>query len=83
MPNPSSRPKRRTFLAFQPPSLGEEETLYDEGLEDLDGIEPLVRDVHAHHLYIVRSERELAGATRDDYRDAIEAVRHVHASFTT
>jgi dTDP-4-amino-4,6-dideoxygalactose transaminase len=45
--------------------------LYDEGLASLDGISPLARegrDVHAHHLYIVRVDPEQAGATRDDYR---------------
>ncbi len=48
--------------------------LYDEGLADLGGIEPLARDgrdVHAYHLYIVRIDPERAGATRDAYHDAL------------
>jgi dTDP-4-amino-4,6-dideoxygalactose transaminase len=48
--------------------------LYDEGLADLDGIEPLVRDpgdVHARHLYIVRVDPDAAGATRDHYQAAL------------
>ena len=49
--------------------------LYDEGLASLDGIRPLARerrDVHAHHLYIVRVDPEQAGATRDDYRAELD-----------
>jgi dTDP-4-amino-4,6-dideoxygalactose transaminase len=49
--------------------------LYDEGLAPLDGISPLARDgrdVHAHHLYIVRVDPEQAGATRDDYRAELD-----------
>ncbi len=49
---------------------------YDEGLASLDGIEPLVRDprdTHAHHLYVVRIDAEHAGATRDDYQQALTA----------
>jgi dTDP-4-amino-4,6-dideoxygalactose transaminase len=49
--------------------------LYDEGLASLDGISPLARegrDVHAHHLYIVRVDPEQAGATRDDYRAELD-----------
>jgi dTDP-4-amino-4,6-dideoxygalactose transaminase len=45
--------------------------LYDEGIADLDGIEPLAcdpRDTHALHLYVVRIDAERAGATRDDYQ---------------
>ncbi|HYZ78568.1 MAG TPA: DegT/DnrJ/EryC1/StrS family aminotransferase [Gaiellaceae bacterium] len=45
--------------------------LYDEGVADLDGIEPLARDprdVHALHLYVVRIDASRAGATRDDYQ---------------
>jgi len=45
--------------------------LYDEGLGDLEGIEPLARDprdTHARHLYIVRVDPEGAGATREDYQ---------------
>jgi dTDP-4-amino-4,6-dideoxygalactose transaminase len=49
-------------------------SLYDEGVADLEGIEPLARDprdAHAHHLYVVRVDAELAGGTRDDYRRAL------------
>jgi dTDP-4-amino-4,6-dideoxygalactose transaminase len=48
--------------------------LYDEGLADLEGIEPLVRDSrdgHARHLYVVRIDAEGAGATRDEYQRAL------------
>jgi dTDP-4-amino-4,6-dideoxygalactose transaminase len=48
--------------------------LYDDGLADLDGIEPLgrdSRDVHARHLYIVRIGAERAGGTRDEYQRAL------------
>jgi dTDP-4-amino-4,6-dideoxygalactose transaminase len=48
--------------------------LYDEAIDDLDGITPLARDPrdrHAHHLYVVRIDPETAGATRDDYRAAL------------
>ena len=41
--------------------------LYDDGLADLDGIEPLgrdPRDVHARHLYIVRIDAEQAREAR-------------------
>jgi dTDP-4-amino-4,6-dideoxygalactose transaminase len=47
---------------------------YDEAVADLDGITPLARDdrdVHALHLYVVRIEAELAGATRDEYQRAL------------
>jgi dTDP-4-amino-4,6-dideoxygalactose transaminase len=47
---------------------------YDETVADLDGITPLARDdrdVHALHLYVVRIEAELAGATRDEYHRAL------------
>ena len=47
--------------------------LYDEGLADLDGIEPLARDSrdgHARHLYIVRIDPAGAGGTRDEYQRA-------------
>jgi dTDP-4-amino-4,6-dideoxygalactose transaminase len=50
--------------------------LYDEAVADLDGIEPIgrdPRDTHAHHLYPVRVDPERAGATRDDYREALAA----------
>ncbi len=51
---------------------------YDAAIEELPGIEPLVRpsrpgDVHAHHLYIVRIDSELAGATREEYQAALLA----------
>ena len=44
---------------------------YDAAVAELDGIEPLARDprdVHALHLYVVRVDAGLAGATRDEYR---------------
>jgi dTDP-4-amino-4,6-dideoxygalactose transaminase len=44
---------------------------YDAAVAELDGIEPLARDprdVHAHHLYVVRIDAERAGGTRDDYQ---------------
>jgi dTDP-4-amino-4,6-dideoxygalactose transaminase len=47
---------------------------YDAGVAELDGIEPVARhpeDVHALHLYIVRIDAERAGATRDDYQQAL------------
>ena len=47
--------------------------LYDTALAELDGIEPVARDardLHAHHLYPVRVDRDRAGGTRDDYRHA-------------
>jgi dTDP-4-amino-4,6-dideoxygalactose transaminase len=49
--------------------------LYDEGLNGLDGITPLARDprdIHAHHLYVVRVDAGRAGGTRDDYRAALD-----------
>jgi dTDP-4-amino-4,6-dideoxygalactose transaminase len=49
---------------------------YDAAVAELDGIEPLARDprdLHAHHLYIVRIDRERAGATRDEYQRALVA----------
>jgi dTDP-4-amino-4,6-dideoxygalactose transaminase len=49
--------------------------LYDEGLADLDGIEPLARDprdTHALHLYVVRIDPDRAGAARDDYQRALK-----------
>ena len=48
--------------------------LYDEGIAELEGIEPLahdLRDSHARHLYVVRIDPGLAGATRDDYQRAL------------
>jgi dTDP-4-amino-4,6-dideoxygalactose transaminase len=50
--------------------------LYDEAVAELDGIEPVARDerdVHAHHLYVVRIDAERAGATRDEYQQALAA----------
>jgi dTDP-4-amino-4,6-dideoxygalactose transaminase len=47
---------------------------YDEAVVELEGIEPLARDprdTHALHLYIVRIDRERAGAGRDDYQRAL------------
>jgi dTDP-4-amino-4,6-dideoxygalactose transaminase len=49
--------------------------LYDDGIDDLDGVTPLARDPrdrHAHHLYVVRIDPDRAGATRDDYRAALD-----------
>jgi dTDP-4-amino-4,6-dideoxygalactose transaminase len=48
--------------------------LYEDGLAGLEGIAPLARDprdTHALHLYVVRIDPELAGATRDDYQRAL------------
>ncbi|MDX6511271.1 MAG: hypothetical protein QOE36_775, partial [Gaiellaceae bacterium] len=48
--------------------------LYDEGLAGLDGVTPVPLDpdvTHARHLYVVRVDRELAGASRDDYQRAL------------
>jgi dTDP-4-amino-4,6-dideoxygalactose transaminase len=48
--------------------------LYDDALAELDGIEPLARDerdTHALHLYVVRVDPERAGATRDEYQQAL------------
>ena len=48
--------------------------LYDEGLAGLEGIAPLPRDdrdVHALHLYVVRIDAGLAGASRDAYQHAL------------
>jgi dTDP-4-amino-4,6-dideoxygalactose transaminase len=47
---------------------------YDEAVAELAGITPLTRDdrdVHALHLYVVRVDPELAGATRDEYQRAL------------
>jgi dTDP-4-amino-4,6-dideoxygalactose transaminase len=47
---------------------------YDDAVSELAGITPLARDdrdVHALHLYVVRVEPEIAGATRDDYQRAL------------
>ncbi len=48
---------------------------YDTAVAELPGITPLERDprdVHAHHIYVVRVDPELAGADRDAYREALE-----------
>src|SRR5437763_2166758 len=48
--------------------------LYDDAVAELDGITPLLRDerdVHALHLYVVKVDRERAGATRDEYQQAL------------
>lgn len=49
--------------------------IYDEGIAGLPGIEPLAnrdpRDVNAHHLYVVRIDAAKAGATRDEYQQAL------------
>jgi dTDP-4-amino-4,6-dideoxygalactose transaminase len=48
--------------------------LYDEAVHELEGVTPLARDprdVHALHLYVVRVDAELAGATRDEYQRAL------------
>jgi dTDP-4-amino-4,6-dideoxygalactose transaminase len=47
---------------------------YDDAVAELDGITPLARDerdLHALHLYVVRVDRERAGATRDEYQRAL------------
>jgi dTDP-4-amino-4,6-dideoxygalactose transaminase len=50
--------------------------LYDDGVAGLEGITPLARDrrdTHAHHLYVVRIDAERAGASREEYRRALDA----------
>jgi dTDP-4-amino-4,6-dideoxygalactose transaminase len=52
--------------------------LYDEGLADLEGIEPLARDprdTHGLHLYVVRVDRARAGGSRDEYQRALAEER--------
>src|SRR6266545_3145961 len=47
---------------------------YDAAVAELEGVTPLVRDprdAHAFHLYIVRIDGERAGATRDEYQQAL------------
>jgi dTDP-4-amino-4,6-dideoxygalactose transaminase len=49
-------------------------SLYDDGLADMDGIEPLARDprdTHARHLYVVRVDAERYGLTRDELQRAL------------
>jgi len=48
--------------------------LYDDAVADLDGVSLVARDVrdtHAYHLYPVRIDAQRAGATRDDYQQAL------------
>ena len=50
---------------------------YDEGLAGLPGITPIGRRLgpgsrHAHHLYVIRVDPELAGGDRDAYADALK-----------
>jgi dTDP-4-amino-4,6-dideoxygalactose transaminase len=52
--------------------------LYDAGLAELDGIEPLARDprdIHARHLYVVRIDAERFGLARDETQRALAAER--------
>ena len=47
---------------------------YDGAVAELDGLEPLVRDprdTHALHLYVLRVDPERAGASRDEYQQAL------------
>jgi dTDP-4-amino-4,6-dideoxygalactose transaminase len=49
---------------------------YDEGLTGLAGITPIGRKLgpgsrHAHHLYVIRVDAELAGGDRDAYAEAL------------
>ena len=49
---------------------------YDEGLAGLAGITPIGRKLgpgsrHAHHLYVIRVDEELAGGDRDAYAEAL------------
>jgi dTDP-4-amino-4,6-dideoxygalactose transaminase len=49
---------------------------YEAAVAELEGIETLgsdPRDTHAHHLCVVRIDAERAGATRDDYQQALAA----------
>jgi dTDP-4-amino-4,6-dideoxygalactose transaminase len=48
---------------------GRQFALYDHGLAEVDGLEPLARDprdTHARHLYVVRVDAERFGLTRDE-----------------
>ena len=52
--------------------------LYDDGLAELEGIEPLARDprdTHARHLYVVRVDPERFGLTRDELQRALAEER--------
>ena len=47
---------------------------YDAAVAELDGIHPVARDprdIHALHLYAVRIDAAVAGATRDEYQSAL------------
>ena len=47
---------------------------YDAAVADLPGITRLARDsrdVHAHHIYVIRIDAEAAGADRDAYQEAL------------
>ena len=49
---------------------------YDAGIAGLAGIAPIARPpigVHAHHLYIVRIDPDVAGGDRDRYAEALMA----------
>ena len=49
---------------------------YDAACAELPGIAPIFRDprdVHAHHIYVVRIDSELAGGDRNAYREALLA----------
>jgi dTDP-4-amino-4,6-dideoxygalactose transaminase len=49
---------------------------YDEATAELDGIDQVARDprdTHALHLYVVRIDPARAGATRDEYQQALTA----------
>jgi dTDP-4-amino-4,6-dideoxygalactose transaminase len=49
-------------------------TLYSEGVGGLDGITVVgrdPRDTHANHLFVIRIDAETAGATRDEYQQAL------------
>jgi dTDP-4-amino-4,6-dideoxygalactose transaminase len=51
---------------------------YDAAVAELEGIEPLERDprdTHALHLFVVRIDPERAGATRDEYQQALAEER--------
>jgi len=51
---------------------------YDAAIAELDGLEPLARDprdTHALHLYVIRIDPERAGASRDEYQQALGEER--------
>ena len=48
--------------------------LYSEGVAGLEGITVVgrdPRDTHANHLFVIRIDADLAGATRDEYQQAL------------